>query len=70
MRDYLDGKYSIQMNFSDNHNTYYSAYRYVTKKDSDSLHSPSHPDLRDAPKTDKAIAAKKGKEQILREVAQ
>ena len=61
VRNYLDGKYGIQVNFSANHNTYYSAYRYVTEEDSDALHSPCHPDLRDAPKTVKAIAAKKRK---------
>ena len=61
VRNFLDKKYGIQVNFSDKHNTYYSAYRYVTKEDSDTLHSTSHPDLRDAPKTKKAIAAKKRK---------
>ena len=68
----MDKKYGIQVNFRDKHNTYYSAYRYVTKEDSDALHSTSHPDLRDAPKTEKAIAAKKRKEKekIPREVAQ
>ena len=59
VRNFLDEKYGIQVNFSDKHNTYYSAYRYVTKEDSGALHSTSHPDLRDAPKTEKAIAAKK-----------
>jgi len=49
------------VNFSERHNTYYSAYKYVTEEDSDALHSPSHPDLRDAPRTEKAIAAKKRK---------
>ena len=61
VRNFLDENYGIQVNFSDKHNTYYSAYRYVTKEDSEALHSPSHPDLRDAPKTEKAIAAKKRK---------
>ena len=61
VRNFLEEKYGIQVNFSDNHNTYYSAYRYVTKEDSDALHSTSHRDLRDAPKTEKAIAAKKRK---------
>jgi len=45
---------------------HYSAYRYITK----ALHSPSHPDLRDALKTEKAIAAKKRKGKILKGVAQ
>lgn len=55
VRNFLDEKYGIQVNFSDKHNTC-SAYRYVI---SDALHSTSHPDLRDAPKTEKAIAVKK-----------
>ena len=50
------------MNFSDNHTTYYSAYRYVTKEDDDALHSTSHPHLTDAPpQTESAVATKKGK---------
>ena len=61
VRNFLDEKYGIKVNFSDKHNTYYSAYRYVTKEDTDALHSASHPDLRDAPKTEKAIPAKKRK---------
>ena len=28
VRNYLDEKFGIQVNFSDNHNTYYTAYRY------------------------------------------
>ena len=29
VRNFLDEKYGIQMNFTDKHNTYYSAYRYM-----------------------------------------
>ena len=61
VRNFLDEKYGIQVNFSDRHNTYYSAYSYVTKEDKEALHSPNHPDLRGAPKTEKAIAAKRRK---------
>lgn len=62
MRNFLDEKYGIKVNFSDKHNTYYSAYRYVTKQETEALHSQSHPDLLDAPKTQKAIATRKRKE--------
>ena len=33
VRNFLDEKYGIQVNFSDNHSSYYTAYRYVTKED-------------------------------------
>ena len=50
------------MNFSDNHATYYSMYRYVTKEDNDTLHSLCHPDLTDVPpQTESAVAMKKRK---------
>ncbi|KAL9978525.1 hypothetical protein ACROYT_G016051 [Oculina patagonica] len=61
VRQFLDEKYGIKVNFSDKHNTYYSAYRYVTKHDTEALHSQRHPDLQDAPKTEKAIATRKRK---------
>ena len=37
VRNILDEKYHIQVNFSNNHNTYYSAYRYVTKDRPDTI---------------------------------
>lgn len=36
--------------------TYYSTYCYVTWQDTKALHSPSHKDLQDASKTEKAFA--------------
>ena len=30
VRNYLDKKFGIQVNFSDNYNSYYTAYHYVT----------------------------------------
>ena len=47
------------MNFSDNHTTYYSVYRYVTKEDNDALHSPSHPHLTDVPPQAESVLATK-----------
>ena len=62
VRNYLDEKFGIQVNFSDNHNTYYTAYRYVTKEDHEALHSPGHPDLSDVvPQTEAAITSRKRK---------
>ena len=59
VRKFQEDEYGIQVNFSDNHNTYYSAYKYVTKEDAEALHSPSHPDLSSTPKTETAIASRK-----------
>ena len=62
MRNYLDEKYGIQVNFSDNRSSYYTAYRYVTKEDHEALHSPGHPDLSDvAPRTEAAMTSRKRK---------
>ncbi len=63
VRNFLDKKYGIKVHFSDHHNTYYSCYKYVTKEDETPEHSQSHPDLKNAPKTEKAISAKKRKGQ-------
>ena len=46
---YLEENFGKKVNFSNNHTTYYSTYRYVTKEDNDALHSPSHPHLTDVP---------------------
>ena len=32
VRNYLDEKYGIQVNFSDNHSSYYTAYRLLLRK--------------------------------------
>ena len=61
VRKYLEKEFGIQVNFSDHHNTYYSGYRYITKEDEEPLHSEPHPDLCNAPKTEKAINANKRK---------
>ena len=62
VQKYLDENFGIKVNFSDNHATYYSMYRYVTKEDNDTLHSLCHPDLTDVPpQTESAVAMKKRK---------
>ena len=62
VRKYLEENFGIKVNFSDNHTTYYSAYRYVRKEDNDALHSPFHPHLTDVPpQAESAVATKKRK---------
>ena len=56
VKKYLNKKFSIQVHFSDHHNGYCSVYKYVTKEDTEALHSPGHPDLTTVPKTEAAIA--------------
>ena len=59
VRNYIDQEYGVQVNFSDRHDNYYSAWRYTTKEDSSSLQSTNHPDLRNdgAPITTNASCA-------------
>ena len=60
VRNYLDQNFCIRVNFSDNYNSYYTAYCYVTKEDRDALPSRGHPDLSDdAPRTERAISCRK-----------
>jgi hypothetical protein len=39
VRRFLDDTYGMKVHSSDNHNTYYSVYKYVTKEDNNCLHS-------------------------------
>ena len=56
----MNQNFGIQVNFSDNHSSYYTAYRYVTKDEEDALHSRGHPDLsHGAPRTERAISCRK-----------
>ena len=63
VRQFLDDRYGIRVNFSAVHNTYYSAYKYTTKEDNFCVHSEGHLDLSNArpPRTEKAISGKKRK---------
>ena len=63
VRSYLDKEFQIQVNFSSVYSTYYSAYRYTVKEDTEPLLSYDHPDLNDShePRTEKAINARKRK---------
>lgn len=57
-KEYLMKHYGVTVHFSENHNDYYTAYKYVTKNDQKTLHSEGHPDLKSAsaPRTDRAIS--------------
>ena len=51
------------MHFADKmHQNYYSAYKYVTKEDSNALHCPVHPDLSSgcSPRTSKSSKMRAG----------
>lgn len=52
VKKYLSQKFKIEVHFSDRHNTYYSAYKYVTKSDLEAVHSVGHPDLSTCPRTE------------------
>ena len=55
----IENKHRIIVNFSDTHNHYISAYRYVCKEDTDVQHSIGHPDLSEvgSPRTKASTAA-------------
>lgn len=60
VKKYLQSEFNIVTHFSANHSNYFSAWKYVTKEDTNFLQSKSHPDLVDAvsPQTSKASASK------------
>ena len=45
VRQFMQSRYGINVHFSNSHVNHYSAWLYVTKEDSEVLHSPGHPDL-------------------------
>ena len=57
-KNYLQDNFSIVVNFSDNHDSYYSAYKYISKEDTDVQHSAEHPNLKEAasPKTKQCLS--------------
>ena len=66
-KNFLHEHYRISVHFSSVHANYYTAWRYVTKEDENSLKSEGHPDLNDSegPSTSKARIAKRSR-RILR----
>ena len=59
VKERIASEQGIMVHFSDKHDHYIAAYRYVCKCDKDVFHSPNHPDLRNAksPKTKKPTKA-------------
>ena len=55
----LHEMFGIQVNFSESHKNYYSAYKYVCKNDPDVYKSANHPDLQElrSPPTKKCMSA-------------
>ena len=55
----LHEKHGVTVNFSESHDSYYTAYKYICKSDTDVFHSANHPDLKEigTPKTKKCIKA-------------
>ena len=51
--------YGAVLHFSESHDNYYSAYRYITKSDDQVFHSQEHPYLKEigSPKTKKCVTA-------------
>ena len=45
MRNYLDERLVVKVNFSTHHSNYYSAWQFTTKEDESYLQSDNHPDL-------------------------
>lgn len=63
IRNILQSRYNVKVNFSNRHSNYYTAYQYVTKEDENPLHSDNHPDLSDhnTPNTTIATETRQGK---------
>ena len=59
VKESISSKEGIVVNFSDNHDNYYSAYRYICKDDDSVHHSKHHPNLDDvaSPWTKKSTQA-------------
>ena len=61
VRNFLDMRHGIKVNFSDKHDNYFSAYKYVVKYDADYVQSDNHPDLTNATAPRKTNASQKRK---------
>ena len=58
VKENISKKHNITLHFSDKHDFYISAYRYICKEDTEVVHSQNHPNLADAksPRTKKSIS--------------
>ena len=60
LQSYLEQRHHINVNFSDRHSNYYSAWHYTTKEDDSYVQSQGHPGLSNAsePSTSSASRAR------------
>ena len=49
IRNYLDERHGVKVNFSARYSNYYSAWQYTTKEDESYLQSDNHPDMTSTP---------------------
>ena len=61
VRNALERRFGIQVNFSDTHPNYYSAYRYCIKEDEECVTSQDHPNLQEPPRTTAATSTRKSR---------
>ena len=63
----FEAKHGVVLHFSDTHNHYVTAYRYICKEDNGVAHSPGHPDLTaiGSPRTKACTAAYRQKRRKL-----
>ena len=61
VRNFVDDKHGIKLNFSNSHTNYYTAYEYVVKEDPNFVQSANHPDFSNGkpPKTTKATCGRR-----------
>jgi hypothetical protein len=61
VRNYIAQKHRVNVNFSNRHDNYYSAWKYTTKEDLEYIQSEGHPDLTHAqpPQITRASAARR-----------
>ena len=59
VKEFLMKKSGIVVNFSDSHHNYYTALKYISKRDTNIFLSPNHPNLQEmsSPKTSKCLSA-------------
>ena len=47
LKNVLSTRNNIAVNFSESHDNYYSAYKYIAKADTEVFHSGEHPNLKE-----------------------
>ena len=69
VKNRLMEKFSVSVNFSEGHDNYYAAYRYIKKMDEEVYHSEGHPNLSEigSPRTKNSTKALREKRKQARE---